>query len=61
MPCRNGSLTYECLNTYGGPLIVPSAFDYKYYFGLDLLDLIEDGFYDDYDPYQNLVIMKKFP
>jgi hypothetical protein len=35
---------------------VPCAFDYKYYDGSDLLDLIEDGFYDDYDPLDNLDI-----
>ena len=39
---------------------MPCAFDYKYYDGLDLLDLIEDGFYDDYDPYDNLKIQKEF-
>lgn len=41
---------FDCLQVPGGPLIVPCAFDYKYYDGSDLLDLIEDGFYDDYDP-----------
>jgi hypothetical protein len=56
----NCSQNYECLTAYGGPLIVPSAFDYRYYYGADLLDLIEDGFYDDYDPFENLMITKKF-
>lgn len=42
---------FDCLNIYGGPLIVPSAFDYKYYDSVDLLDIIENGFYDDFDPY----------
>jgi hypothetical protein len=36
--------------------MVPCAYDYKYYDGVDLFDLIEDGFYDDYDPYDNLEI-----
>lgn len=45
----------------GGPVIVPCAFDYKYYDGTDLLDLIEDGFYDDYEPYDNLQIQLSFP
>ena len=28
---------------------------------MDLLDLIEDGFYDDYDPYDNLEVQRTFP
>jgi hypothetical protein len=45
---------FDCLLTPGGPLMVPCAYDYKYYEGLDLLDLIEEGFYDDFDPYDFL-------
>jgi hypothetical protein len=44
--------------TLGGPLIVPCAFDYKYYESVDLFDLIENGFYDDFDPYDNLEIQR---
>lgn len=47
---------FDCLQTTGGPLIVPCAFDYKYYEGVDLLDMIEEGFYDDYDPFDNLQV-----
>lgn len=43
--------SFDCLKQPGGPLMVPCAFDHVYYQGLDLLDLIENGFYDDYDPY----------
>jgi hypothetical protein len=42
----------------GGPFLVPCAFDYKYYESTDLLDLIEDGFYDDYDAFDNLLIQQ---
>jgi hypothetical protein len=28
---------------------------------MDLLDLIEEGFYDDYDPYDNLEVQRNFP
>jgi hypothetical protein len=30
---------------------VPTPYDYKFYDGNDLLDCIEDGFYDDFDPF----------
>jgi hypothetical protein len=40
---------------------VPSAYDYKYYEGVDLLDLIEDGFYDDYDPKDCYDVQKNNP
>ena len=45
----------------GGPKIVPTPFDYKYYYGNDLFDRIEEGYYDDYDPYDNYEILTKFP
>ena len=45
----------------GGPVIVPTPYDFKYYHGLDLYDKIEEGFYDDYDPYDNIEITKSFP
>lgn len=41
--------------------MVPCSFDYKFYEGLDLLDLIEEGFYDDYDPYDCLEISQLYP
>lgn len=47
---------FDCLTIRGGLLFVPTPFDHKYYESVDLLDLIENGFYDDYDPYDCLVI-----
>lgn len=52
---------FDVLQLVGGPLMVPCAYDYKYYDGTDLLDLIEDGFYDDYDAYDNLQIQQFYP
>jgi hypothetical protein len=54
----NTSGNYDCLLAKGGPMIVPCPYDTKYYDSLDLLDLIEDGFYDDYDPYDNLEVSR---
>ena len=51
---------YDCLKISGGPLIVPSAFDYKYYDSVDLLDIIENGFYDDFDPYDVYEVFTKY-
>ena len=44
----------------GGPVIVPTPHDYKYYYGYDFYDKIEEGFYDDYDPYDNIEIANSF-
>jgi len=41
---------YDCLLFPGGPFWCPSPFDFKFYQGADLLDNVEDGFYDDFDP-----------
>lgn len=41
-------------------MVVPCAFDHVYYQGLDLLDLIENGFYDDYDPYDCFQVQNSF-
>lgn len=41
--------------------MVPCPYDSKYYDAMDLLDLIEEGFYDDYDPYDNLEVQRNFP
>jgi hypothetical protein len=40
----------------GAPILVPCPYDTKYYDAMDIFDLIEDGFYDDYDPYDNLEV-----
>ncbi|TNV82773.1 hypothetical protein FGO68_gene15580 [Halteria grandinella] len=40
---NSASANFDCLLTPGGPLMVPCVYDYKFYEGLDLLDLIEEG------------------
>lgn len=47
---------FDCLHYPGGPFIVPTAFDPKFYERADILDAIEDGFYNDYNPIDTLEI-----
>ena len=51
---------FDCLLINGGPLIVPTPHDYKYYLGKEFLDRIEEGFYSDYDPFDNFEIANSF-
>lgn len=62
---KKESVNYElkdcdCLAIEGGPLIVPTPYDYKFYLGNDFLDRLELGFYQDYDPYDNHEIILSY-
>lgn len=45
----------------GGPMFVPSPSDFSFYHQKDIMDLIEDGFYDDFDPYDYYEVLMQYP
>lgn len=58
------SIIFDPLFIKGGPLLVSRVFSnmtYKDDKSSNLLDKIEKGFYDDFDPYDMLEIKTKYP
>lgn len=58
------TIIFDPLFIKGGPLFVSRVFSnstYKDDKSSNLLDKIEKGFYDDFDPYDMLEIKTKFP